>query len=137
VVDSVNEIESLRSQVLQLKSAVGAGESGASIRTAADQLSDKLIAIEENLIQLKLTGRGQDDVRFSPELAQKIGYLASEVEGNDNQPTTQEVAVHDELKEKEATYRQRLSLLLGKEVADFNNLLRQRNIPNVIANNVP
>jgi hypothetical protein len=90
--------------------------------------------VEDNLIQLKLTGRGQDNWRFTPKLAQKIDYLDSEVENGDFQPTTQAVAVHDELKEQEATYRQRLALLVEKEVAAFNSLLRQRNIPNVIAN---
>jgi hypothetical protein len=48
-------------------------------------------------------------------------------------PTTQAVAVHDELKEQEATYRQRLTLLVEKEVAAFNSLSRQRNIQNSIA----
>jgi len=132
VVDAVNDIESLRAQLLDLRSAVGTDEKAASVRTAADQLGAKLVEIEDHLIQLKLTGRGQDDVRFPPELAPKIAYLAAEVENGDFQPTTQEVAVHDELKEQAATYRQRLSLLLQKDLADFNGLLRQRNIPNVI-----
>jgi hypothetical protein len=42
--------------------------------------------------------------------------------------------VHDELKERAATYQQRLKLLLEKEVGAFNTLLRQRNVPNVITN---
>jgi hypothetical protein len=134
VVDEVNEIESLRSQILELKSAVGTDQSSAPVRTAADELDGKLIEVEEKLIQLKLTGRGQDNWRFTPMLAQKIDYLEAEVEGNDFKPTTQEVAVHDELKEQEATYRQRLALLVQKEVAAFNTLLRQRDIPNLIAN---
>ena len=45
---------------------------------------------------------------------------------------TQQVAVHDELRERAATYRQRLSLLLGKEVSDFNALLRQKDVPNIL-----
>ncbi|HEV2445417.1 MAG TPA: sialidase, partial [Candidatus Sulfopaludibacter sp.] len=137
MVDAVNQIESLRGQLLELKSALGADESGAAIRTAADQLSAKLIDIEENLIQLRATGRGQDDVRFTPKLISKIGYLASAVESSDYQPTTQQAAVHDELKEEAATQQQHLKLLLEKEVAGFNALLRQRNVPNVISNNIP
>lgn len=134
VVDEVNEIESLRAQLLELKSAMGTDQSAAPVRAGADQLDARLIEVEDNLIQLKLTGRGQDNWRFTPKLAQKIDYLDSEVENGDFQPTTQAVAVHDELKEQEATYRQRLALLVEKEVAAFNSLLRQRNIPNVIAN---
>jgi hypothetical protein len=66
------------------------------------------------------------------ELAEKIGYLATEVESSDDRPTTQQVQVHDELREQEATYRQRLSLLLEKEVSSFNVLLRQGNVPNIL-----
>ena len=52
---------------------------------------------------------------------------------SDFQPTTQQVAVHNELKEKAATDQQRLKLLLQNEVTAFNELLRQRNLPNVIS----
>jgi len=137
MVDAVNQIESLRAQVADLKSAVGAGEGGTNIRDAADQLNTKLIEIEDNLIRLKATGRGQDTVRWAPKLIDKIGYLASEVESSDYQPTTQQVAVHDELKEQAATYQQRLKLLLEKEVAGFNAMLRQRNVPNIVTGNMP
>jgi len=137
MVDAVNQIESLRAQILALKSAVGTGQDAAAVRTGADQLSAKLVEIEENLIQLKETGRGQDDVRFPPKLTEKIGYLAGEVESSDYQPTTQQAAVHDELKEQAATYQQRLKLVLEHELADFNGLLRKQNVPNIIVSNVP
>jgi len=132
LVDAVNQMESLRAQVGQVKSAVGGDTAAAAVRTAADELNAKLVAIEEKLIRLNVTGRGQDTVRVPPQLIDKIGYLASEVESSDYQPTTQQVAVHDELKEQTATYLQRLKLLLGKEVADFNAMLRQRNVQNVM-----
>ena len=133
VVAAVNQIESLRAQLADLKSALGGADDTASMRTAADQLNGKLIEIEGKLIRLQTTGRGQDGVRWTPQLSEKISYLANEVESSDFQPTTQQVAVHDELKEQAATYQQRLKLLLEKEVADFNRMLRQRNVPNIIA----
>jgi len=136
MVDAVNQIESMRAQLLELKSALSPEETTAAIRGAADQLSAKLIGIEDNLIQLKLTGRGQDDVRFPPELISKIAYLANEVESSDYQPTGQQVAVRDELQEQAASHQQHLKLLLEKDVAGFNTLLRQRNVPNVISNNL-
>ena len=107
-------------------------QNGAALRTAAEQLNTKLLEVEGHLLKLKSTGRGQDGVRWSNQLVEKIGYLASEVEGSDDHPTTQQVAVHDELREQAATYKQRLALLLGKEVADFNALLRQKNVPNIL-----
>jgi hypothetical protein len=132
VVDAVNQIESIRAQLAVLQAEVGKDETGVALRTAGDQLNAKLIDIEENLIKMKATGRGQDNVRWTSELVEKLGYLANEVESSDDHPTTQQVAVHDELRERAATYRQRLSLLLGKEVSDFNALLRQKDVPNIL-----
>jgi hypothetical protein len=132
MVDAVNQIELIRAQLAVLDAELGRDEAAAAVRAAAGQLTTKLTGIEDNLIRMKVTGRGQDGVRWTPKLIDKIGYLADEVESSDYPPTTQQVAVHDELKERAATYRQRLTLLLGKEVADFNALLRQRNVPNII-----
>jgi len=132
VVDAVNQIESIRAQLAVLQAEIGKDQNGAALRTAAGDLNTKLVEIEEHLIKLKATGRGQDGVRWANQLAEKIGYLASEAEGSDDRPTTQQVAVHDELREQAATYKQRLSLLLGKEIADFNALLRQKNVSNIL-----
>ena len=129
-VDAVNRIESLRAQLHDLELVV----TDPVLRDAADKLAGKLTEIEGSLIRLKVTGRGQDGVRWPPQLAEKIAYLANEVETSDYQPTTQQVAVHDELKEKGATYQQRLKLVLENDLAAFNAQLRQRNVPNLIAN---
>lgn len=132
VVDAINQIESIRAQLSVLEAEVGKDQNGAALRTAAEQLNTKMIAIEDHLMKLKSTGRGQDGVRWSNQLVEKLNYLATEVESSDYRPTTQQVAVHDELREQASTYKQRLSLLLGKEVADFNMLLRQKNVPNIV-----
>jgi photosystem II stability/assembly factor-like uncharacterized protein len=126
--DAVNRIESLRAQLADLKLVVTDG----TIRMSAEQLGAKLMEIEGNLIRLKATGRGQDGVRWSPQLAEKIAYLANEVESSDYQPTTQQVAVHDELKEKGGVYQQRLRLLVEGDLAAFNAQLRQKNVPNIV-----
>jgi photosystem II stability/assembly factor-like uncharacterized protein len=132
VVDAVNQIELLRAQLADLKSVLGNGPNAAPVLKSAEQIGANLLEIEQHLFRTRVTGRGQDGVRWSPQIAEKLGYLANEVDGSDFQPTTQQVAVHDELKEQAATYRQRLKLLLEKDVAGFNALLRQRNVPNII-----
>jgi len=132
VVAAVNQIEFIRAQIAVLETETPKDQKSTALRTAADQLNARLIEIEDKLIKRKATGRGQDGVRWPNQLAEKIGYLASEVEGGDDHPTTQQVQVHDELREQAATYKQRLSLLLEKEVRDFNALLRQGNVPNIL-----
>ena len=105
MVDAVNQIELLRAQLAGLKPR------SAQIRTrrpSAPQPTNSHASWSRSKttsIQLKATGRGQDTVRWTPKLMSKIGYLANEVESSDYQPTTQQVAVHDELKEQAATYR--------------------------------
>src|SRR5262249_49591490 len=108
------------------------GEQNTAVRNAAEQLNTKLVEIEDSMIRLKVTGRGQDGVRWTPKLIDKLGYLADEVDSSDYQPTTQQVAVHDELKERAATYRQRLKNVVEQDVAAFNTMLRQRNVTNVL-----
>ena len=49
----------------------------AAIKKAAADLDKKLIEVEDNLIQRRLTGQGQDTVRWPPRLLSKINYLAN------------------------------------------------------------
>jgi photosystem II stability/assembly factor-like uncharacterized protein len=132
--DAVNQMELIRAQLSVLEAEIGSDANAAAIKAAASQLNDKIVAIEDKLVSLKATGHGQDTVRWTPALVSKLGYLAGEAESSDYPPTTQQVVVSDELKERAATYRQQLRNLLGKDVADFNNMLRQRNVANIVTN---
>ena len=131
---SVNQIESIRAQLAALEKEIGSDEAGKAIRKAADELADKLTNTEGKVLQLKATGRGQDDVRWAPMLIQKIGYLADEVgSSSDFPPTTQQVAVADQLKQQGDQFQQEYQQILAKDVASFNAMLREKNIPNIIS----
>jgi photosystem II stability/assembly factor-like uncharacterized protein len=130
---NVNQIESVRAQIAALEKELGTDEAGKAIRKAADELADKLVAVEGKVLQLKATGRGQDDVRWAPMLIQKIDYLASEVGSSDFPPTTQQVAVTEELKQQGEKFVQEYQQLAAKDLAAFNAMLRERNISNIIA----
>jgi len=129
---SVNQIESIRAQLANLEKELGTDETATAIRKAADDLSEKLIAVESKVLQLKLTGRGQDDVRWPPMLAQKIGFLANETGSSDFPPTTEEVALGKELKEQGDQFQQEYQQIVSKDVTPFNAMLREKNIPNII-----
>ncbi len=159
--DMVNQIEVVRSQLYSIttllstepgagvtRSAALASGSGsiptvkesssrqgdyAAIKSAADALDTKLIDIEENLIQRKLTGQGQDTVRWPAKLLTKINYLANGLSGSDFGPTTQQREVHALFKEQLGRDRKRLDDLLSKDLDAFNRLLRDRGIQNVIS----
>src|SRR5437773_1686182 len=85
-----------------------------------------------SLLQLKLTGRGQDDCRWSPMLLQKVNYLFNQLEGSaDFPPTTQQTAVREELKERGDKAAQDFQQFMGKDLEAFNALLREHNIGNI------
>jgi HPt (histidine-containing phosphotransfer) domain-containing protein len=129
---SVNQIESIRAQLAALEKELGNDDTGKAIRKAADDLAEKLIAAEGRVLQLKLTGRGQDSTRWPPMLAGKIGYLSNEVASSDFAPTTQQVAVGKELQDRGEQFQQEYQQILAKDVTPFNAMLREKSIPNVI-----
>jgi len=131
--ESVNQVESIRAQIAALEKQVGNDDNGKAIRKAADELAEKLVAAEGKVIQLKATGRGQDDVRYTPMLMQKISYLADQVaSSSDFAPTTQQADVQKELKKDGEDSQQEMQQLISKDVAAFNSMLRDKGVPNII-----
>jgi photosystem II stability/assembly factor-like uncharacterized protein len=132
VADSINQIELIRSQSYGLTNLLADDESAKAIKSAADGLDKKLLAVEDDLFNIKVTGRGQDFARWPSRLLEKIAHLASGVSLADFAPTNEQVAVHEQFKQQIATDRNRLNELIVKDVAAFNNLLRDRNVQNII-----
>ena len=130
--DMINQIEVVRSQLQSLRSLL-ADKSAGDVRVQADSLEKKFITAEETLHQLKVTGRGQDNVRWPARLAAQIVYLAQGVASSDFAPTAQQNEVHELFEEQLKTSRTRLDQLVSQDLAQFNEMLRQRNIGNVVA----
>jgi hypothetical protein len=129
---NVNQIESLRAQLVALGKELGTEDTSKAVRKAADDLGEKLASIEGTLLQLKLTGRGQDDCRWSPMLLQKVNYLFNQLDGSaDFPPTTQQTAVQEELKQRGDKAAADFQQLVGTELAGFNAMLREHNIGNI------
>jgi len=129
---TVNQMESLRAQLVALGKELGTDDDAKPVRKATEELGEKLAGIEGTLLQLKLTGRGQDDCRWSPMLLQKVGYLFSQLDGNaDFPPTTQQSAVQEELRQRGDRAAQDFQQFVGKDLAAFNSMLRERNISNI------
>ena len=127
--EMVNQIEFIRAQIYQLTAALGTD--AAATKTAADELDKKLIDIEESLIQRRLTGQGQDTVRWPPKLLTKINYLASGLAGSDFGPTSQQREVQSLLHGQLMTLLSRLDEVVKTDVANFNRLVRDRGIQTI------
>jgi photosystem II stability/assembly factor-like uncharacterized protein len=130
--DMVNRIEWVRRQLYDLKAVLEDQGDADEIVASAEQLDGKLIAVEEKLFQVRLTGTGQDGVRWPAKLVGRLGYLAGAVATADFPPADQHYEVHQVLKERLQRVRLELEALLGTDLPAFNRMLQQRNLAPVI-----
>jgi photosystem II stability/assembly factor-like uncharacterized protein len=129
---TVNQIESVRAQLVTLRKELGTDETSKPILKAMDDLEKKIADIEGTLLQLKLTGRGQDDCRWAPMLLQKVQYLFDQLgRSADFPPTTQQIAVQEELNQRGNKAVADFQRLQAEDLAAFNAVLREKNIGSV------
>ena len=126
--DAVHRIESVRVQL----DAVVRVVNEAAVKSAAEALQKKLVDLEMHLVDLRLTGGGQDGVRFASKLHSKLNYLAGGLGSSDFKPTDQHGEVQQILAEQLRTHVRDLEALLARDLSAFNDMLRSRSIPNVI-----
>jgi photosystem II stability/assembly factor-like uncharacterized protein len=126
--DVVNEIELVRSQLASLMRVVD----DADVRKAGAELDRKLIDLEQNLVELRATGRGQDNVRWGARLLSKLNYLANGLASGDFRPTDQQAQVQKLLTDQVKNHQSSLQLLVSRDLGALNDLLRKKNVPNVV-----
>jgi photosystem II stability/assembly factor-like uncharacterized protein len=126
----VNRTEWIRRQLYDLTPVLQDKGGLEAIVAAAGELDSNLIAVESKLVQLMITGTGQDRVRYPAMLLGRIQYLADVVATADFAPADQHREVHQLLKERLASYRTELDQL-QVDLAAFNAMLRERDLPPV------
>jgi hypothetical protein len=84
------------------------------------------------LIEPRMTGNGQDGVRWGAKLHSKIAYLASGLASADFGPTSQQLEVQKELEARLQKVAADLDAVLAREVPAFNERLRQRSLPPIV-----
>jgi hypothetical protein len=131
-VDMINSTEIVRSQLQALMNVLSNDRALADVKAAADSLEKKFTMVEDSLVQLKVTGRGQDGVRWPAKLASKLLALGGNVGSSDYAPTSQAsealVYLKEQLRIVKTAYDQ-----IMKELPTFNELLRRRNLQNIIS----
>jgi photosystem II stability/assembly factor-like uncharacterized protein len=128
----INRIEVLRGQLAALRASLAGDSSAADLRAAADSLDRTLLAVEDPLFQMKVTGRGQDVLRWPAHLAEQLLYLARTTTGSDFSPTASQREVARLLDGRVQEARARLESAMGGPVADFRRLVRSRNVPDLV-----
>jgi hypothetical protein len=126
--DAVHQVEAIRVQL----DAITRSGADAEAKRAANAFHQQLMDVEMNFVDLRLTGGGQDGVRFGSKLISKLGYLANGIAGSDHVPTDQHGEVQRVLNGQLRTHVAALDALLAKELAALNALLAARNIAPVV-----
>lgn len=131
--DMINRIEWLRRQVLDVQAVLEDQGDAGEIVAAAEELEARLIEVEEGLFQMKVSGTGQDQIRWPTKLMSRLGYLLNTVSIGDFAPTDQEGEVHVVLKERLRRIQSELRAVLESDLAEFNRLLQGRGMTNIIS----
>lgn len=124
----VNRIELVRAQIQGLSRVLDQAE----IVKPAMELEGRLAELEQNLVELRMTGRGQDGVRFGARLLGKLNYLAGGLASADFGPTSQQIEVQKELEARLKKHQADLEGLFGNDLKALNELMRGRGVSNIV-----
>ena len=127
----INRIEWIRRQLLDLRAVVENREGIDAVHAASRELEEKLIGVEGQLYQLKVTGTGQDRVRWPTRIAGKLAHLADGIAVADFPPTDQQREVHEVLKKKLKRAGQELDRIIKTDLSRFNQLLRRHKLDGI------
>jgi hypothetical protein len=133
IVTMINSVELVRGQLAALKSFLASDTTAKDVSAHADSLDRKLVAVEEQMFQMRITGRGQDLVRWPAKLAEQLIYLAGTISSSDLSPTAQQREVAQILKEQVRSVRTQLDRVMSTDLANFRRLLQSRNIQQIIS----
>ncbi len=130
--DTVNQIQDVRSQVNGLSKRLPDPGNSKVVLTAASALDQKLIALRDQLINLKIAAN-EDSLRFAPQVDGKLAYLAMAVGGDsDTPPTEGEYREFEKLKKQVDDHVAQWSELQRTDLASFQKLTSDQGIQAIV-----
>ncbi|MEE8184431.1 MAG: sialidase, partial [Acidobacteriota bacterium] len=129
--EMVNRIEWLRRQLLDLGAVIQGRDGLEDVRTAVRDVEEKLISVEGKLFQLKVSGTGQDGVRWPARISGKLAHLEGSIAVADYPPTDQHYEVHKLLRQKLKSAGEELDQVIKKDLSRFNRLLRKHKLDGI------
>jgi hypothetical protein len=133
IVGQVNALEIVRGQLAALVAISGKDSSYAELKRSAESLTQKVVSVEQQLYQMRTTGRGQDALRWPVQIAEQLLYLAESVGGSDYAPTAPQKEVAQLLHQRMVKVTAQVEQLLKQDVPAFNEGLRGRNVHPVVS----
>jgi hypothetical protein len=102
-----------------------------AVAEAAKALTKELTAVEQELYQTK-NQSGQDPLNFPIKLNNKLAALGGVVAATDIAPTAQSMMVFEDLASQTNVQFAKLDKLLKADLAAFNKLVHDQNVPAVV-----
>jgi len=136
-VEAINKAENVRGQLAALQVRLGEKKDGKEpvhkdVKDAAEALDKKVIDVEGTLFQMRVTGRGQDLLRWPIRTAEQLLYLLGRVAETDFAPTAAQREVHQLLHDQAAKSRQALDDVLAADLVKFNAMLAEKQLAGVV-----
>ena len=128
--DTINQIEWVRKQISDINALLEDDANAEPVVAAGTALDEKLMALEGNFFDLRQTGQG-DSMYYPPQLYSKVPGVARAISQSDFGPTASQVEMHESHTEQIAGHLRRLDGLLSEDLAAYNELLEERNLPRV------
>jgi photosystem II stability/assembly factor-like uncharacterized protein len=127
VQDTVLEMRALHKKLAEARAASASAANGAQIKAAADALEEKMVAVEDKLIQRKSIAH-EDPLNFPIRLNNMLASLSTTVGQGDTDPTQQAYTEFDELKGQSTQYLGEWRQIKATDLASFNAMLGQNKI---------
>jgi len=131
VAEMVNAIESARRQLLDLQEALKA-KGDQSMTKQIGEMVKKLADLEGNLVQTKVTGNGQDAVRWPAKIGEKLDYLTNTAGTADFKPSDSHAEVYSKLKSELNAQEAAYDKLMKEDFVAFIKMLQNNNIGPVV-----
>ncbi len=96
---AINEMERMRRQLLDMKAMLASTQKDKTLIQAVDSMHNSIRDLEQELIQIQYTGKGQDFVRYPTKIASKLSYLGTSGAISDFRPADSFMDVYEMLHE--------------------------------------
>jgi hypothetical protein len=131
-INHINSIETIRRQLLDLIATLKKSKQNKELMTMVEKLELEFLEIEKLLIQLKITGTGQDGVRFPKMITEKLFYLANNIQISDFKPADSYIEVYKILKNRLNKISEKLNKLKEVRLEESLKILKDEGVEIIV-----
>ena len=132
VFDTVNQIQDVRAQLSGLKKRLPENVSTKPVLNAAGELDQKMIAVRDDLVQMKVRSN-EDSLSYPQQVDAKLAALAMAIGmGSDSAPTASEYKTFDKLKKQADDTVAHWAELQKTDLANFDRMMAGQNIQAIL-----